>query len=915
MPHFQPVCRICDHQLHSVKDYLKHCRGHYNDRNARFYCCVPACIRTTYTYKGLVTHLNREHRDFECQSQKNMYRNVGVSVRCVLDFCQRKCVDLKEMLTHLKEHLSSGLKLCCPFKQCSGLFEKKSSFTSHISRCHRNYSVQDLNPKYITGENASTHCGNLDDHDGNGCDDLNGPNVTSVDIDMGSNSGHETLSSAEYTKYIALFLLKLQAKHMIADNTIQVIVDEMFYLQQCSLNHINAYIQSKMTADVNDEVFKNIVEDTVKGITNLGCSLTPKSDFNQVESPENGILRSQFLRKRYFHTKFNYVSPIEIVLEESDDDKKICCHYVPILKTLKAMCEHKSVQTHTITSQTTCSNDYLRDVHDGQVFKQNAFFSTNPDAIQIILFQDAFEVTNPLGSSKNKHKMLGVYFTIGNLNPKCRSQIDHIQLVLLCREKYVKKYTQEKIFDNLLEDLEVLETTGITLNNGRVVKGSILVIVGDNLGSHCIGGYVESFQANYYCRYCTLSKTDIAVGPANIVGELRTPESYKQAVQEVKDNDELASSCGIKFDSIFNSLTNFHVANPGLPPCLGHDLFEGVVNYDMAIFIAYLVEKGWFTLELLNKNVERFPLIGSDASNRPAPTVSKQKLGGQAVENWWFVRFFPLMVYGLIQDTSDAVWQLVVKLKETVEIVVSPVIHISDVAYLRVLIEEYIEDSSSLFEEHQLRPKHHFMSHCAWNILMFGPLIWLWTLRFESKHSYFKRCARLAQNWINITLTLTERHQLLQAYCFQGHIFPDDVVVDKGTIFHLDLYAMTIQESVKCLDTDAKQYTVTDEVCVFNTKYKKGMFLIVQIDNLSEEWTFARILLVLVYQNEVNFVVKLYKSAFVADYGIYKITDTDIYTSLQCVNYDDLLDYYPLCSYKVSGSKFITLKNKPKKLM
>ena len=126
---------------------------------------------------------------------------------------------------------------------------------------------------------------------------------------------------------------------------------------------------------------------------------------------------------------------------------------------------------------------------------------------------------------------------------------------------------------------------------------------------------------------------------------------------------------------------------------------------------------------------------------------------------------------------------------------------------------------------------------------------------------------------------------------------------------------MTIQESVKCLDTDAKQYTVTDEACVFNTKYKKGMFLIVQIDNLSEEWTFARILLVLVYQNEVNFVVKLYKSAFVADYGIYKITDTDIYTSLQCVNYDDLLDYCPLCSYKVSGSKFITLKNKPKKLM
>jgi len=446
------------------------------------------------------------------------------------------------------------------------------------------------------------------------------------------------------------------------------------------------------------------------------------------------------------------------------------------------------------------------------------------------------------------------------------------------------------------------------------VKGSVLVIAGDNLGSNSIGGYVESFQAEYYCRYCTRRKNDIATMPANMVGELRTPESYTQAIQALEEDETLASSHGIKFDSIFNALTNFHVANPGLPPCIGHDLFEGIVDYDMAIFIAYFVEKGWFTLELLNKNIERFPLRGSDASNRPAPTVSKKKLGGQAVENWCFVRFFPLMVYGLIEDTRDEVWQLVLKLKEIVELVVSPEIHPSDIAYLRVLIEEYIEDRAYLFSEHTLRPKHHFMSHYAWCIMMFGPLIRLWTLRFESKHSYFKRCARLSQNFVNITLTLAERHQMLQAYIIQGQLFSDDVVVDNGTLFHPQLYARTICEAVKILDTDTNQYTVTDEVCIFGTNYKKDMFIIVQIDG-SEEWTFARILLALVNQGKVNFVAKRYKSTFVAEYGIYEVTDTDIDTSVVCVNYDKLLDYYPLLSYKVTGLTFVTLKNKPHKTM
>ena len=48
---------------------------------------------------------------------------------------------------------------------------------------------------------------------------------------------------------------------------------------------------------------------------------------------------------------------------------------------------------------------------------------------------------------------------------------------------------------------------------------------------------------------------------------------------------------GIKFESIFNQLQFFHVCNPGLPPCLGHDLFEGVVAYDLPVFMKYFIQE------------------------------------------------------------------------------------------------------------------------------------------------------------------------------------------------------------------------------------------------------------------------------------------------------------------------------------
>lgn len=85
--------------------------------------------------------------------------------------------------------------------------------------------------------------------------------------------------------------------------------------------------------------------------------------------------------------------------------------------------------------------------------KKNILFNQVRKNIEIILFQDAFEICNPLGSSKKKHKLIGVYIMLGNIPHQYRSCIRNIQLVMLCIESHIKNFSFEVILQPLIRDL------------------------------------------------------------------------------------------------------------------------------------------------------------------------------------------------------------------------------------------------------------------------------------------------------------------------------------------------------------------------------------------------------------------------------------------------------------------------------
>jgi hypothetical protein len=124
------------------------------------------------------------------------------------------------------------------------------------------------------------------------------------------------------------------------------------------------------------------------------------------------------------------------------------------------------------------------------------------------MYIDDFEVCNPIGNRRCIRKLTAVYFLVGNVHTKHWSKINSIHLALLARTVLVKKYGLHAVLQHILTDLAILETTGISVTFCgaiRIFKGSLATVSADNLASHQVGGFRETFSSGKICRYCLAS--------------------------------------------------------------------------------------------------------------------------------------------------------------------------------------------------------------------------------------------------------------------------------------------------------------------------------------------------------------------------------------------------------------------------
>ena len=233
-------------------------------------------------------------------------------------------------------------------------------------------------------------------------------------------------------------------------------------------------------------------ESVVKELATELCTLNPI----QAAIGNRGPLSTTWKWKKYYRKHFNVVEPVEYVLDQKN---RRFFQYVPILKSLQQLlnCEtilNKAVNLKEKYQQRESDKQVYRYFWDGLLFKRHSILSKEC-SISLILYVDDFEICNPLGTSRRRHKICALYWILGNLPPGCHSSLSSIHLAALINTNDVKVYGYEKVLEPLLRDLITLEQQGVFVEKlGKHLKGTVQCVVADNLGAHGIAGFVEFFQ-------------------------------------------------------------------------------------------------------------------------------------------------------------------------------------------------------------------------------------------------------------------------------------------------------------------------------------------------------------------------------------------------------------------------------------
>ncbi|XP_039306455.1 uncharacterized protein LOC113004589 isoform X1 [Solenopsis invicta] len=127
--------------------------------------------------------------------------------------------------------------------------------------------------------------------------------------------------------------------------------------------------------------------------------------------------------------------------------------------------------------------------------------------------------------------------------------------------------------------------------------------------------------------------------------------------------------------------------------------------------------------------------------------------------------------YVIVNDQKfkeDECWQLVILLKQIIDITTSSRVHCETYHLLDTIINEYLTLLNNQFPG-KIKPKHHFLIHYARIMKLVGVLWKTNCMRYEGKHKEGKKTSQATNSRANIS-TIAIKHQLLLNYRLQYNI-------------------------------------------------------------------------------------------------------------------------------------------------
>ena len=106
---------------------------------------------------------------------------------------------------------------------------------------------------------------------------------------------------------------------------------------------------------------------------------------------------------------------------------------------------------------------------------------------------------------------------------------------------------------------------------------------------------------------------------------LRDKASHERQCAQLKEDASgtVSIKYGINQDFILNELSCFHVCDGSLVPDIMHDIFEGVLQYEVKLMLQLMINtEKYFTLEELNSSLEHLELGYMEYKDQPTPITA-----------------------------------------------------------------------------------------------------------------------------------------------------------------------------------------------------------------------------------------------------------------------------------------------------
>jgi hypothetical protein len=199
---------------------------------------------------------------------------------------------------------------------------------------------------------------------------------------------------------------------------------------------------------------------------------------------------------------------------------------------------------------------------------------------------------------------------------------------------------------------------------------------------------------------------------------------------------------------------------------------------NFTLLIHTLQKLGLYNVSQLNSDLRTFKYNRDDSGNKIPFNIflstSKQfKLS--ASHAWTLFIVFPLIIgFKFVNSPGYIYYKHFLDLIEILRMLSDDKYDDKKLYELANEIENYLNQFKNLYDKVPISAKMHNLVHYPRCIRMFGPPLLSSTMRWDSKHSFFKRVHHQNHNHINLQSSLAERHQEFQLF----HLLSENYFLD-----------------------------------------------------------------------------------------------------------------------------------------